>query len=189
MLTSQLKCRDVTLWYHYICNQNDAEKKDYNIENKIVYKSWNDFSPYQESCTSDDKNHSMIYHCVNAAHHYYWYHNWYQMGTANIIAAKSHHNGHIWKCKPMIMHWCYCASHHHCWHHNYANPVYGVATICHQVRWLRWGHPSLFHTATSLLMWYKMFCMRDISYRLIWMEFINMFSVYAQSGRHSRFDW
>ena len=22
---------------------------------------------------------------------------------------------------------------------NYANPVYGVATICHQVRWLRWG--------------------------------------------------
>ena len=34
---------------------------------------------------------------------------------------------------------------------NYANPVYGVATICHQVRCLRWGHPSPFHTATSLL--------------------------------------
>ena len=32
---------------------------------------------------------------------------------------------------------------------NYANPVYGVATICHQVRCLRWGHPSPFHTATS----------------------------------------
>ena len=32
---------------------------------------------------------------------------------------------------------------------NYASPVYGVATICHQVCWLRWGHPSLFHTATS----------------------------------------
>ena len=30
------------------------------------------------------------------------------------------------------------------------------------------GDPSLFHTATSLLIWYKMFCMRDISYRLIW---------------------
>ena len=73
---------------------------------------------------------------------------------------------------------------------NYANPVYGAATICHQVRWLRWGHPSLFHTATSLLIWYKMFCARDISYRLIiviWMEFINMFSVYAQSGTHCRF--
>ena len=40
--------------------------------------------------------------------------------------------------------------------------LYGVATICHQVRWLRWGYPSLFHTATSLLIWYKMFCMRDI---------------------------
>ena len=72
---------------------------------------------------------------------------------------------------------------------NYANPVYDVATICHQVRWLRWGHPSLFHTATSLLIWYKMFCVREISYRLIWMECINMFSVYAQSGNHSRFNW
>ena len=72
---------------------------------------------------------------------------------------------------------------------NYASPVYAVATICHQVRWLRWGHPSLFHTATSLLIWYKMFCVRDISYRLMWVEFINMFSVYAQSGTHSRFNW
>ena len=71
----------------------------------------------------------------------------------------------------------------------YANPVYGVATICHQVRWLRWGHPSLFHADTSLLIWYKMFCVRDISYRLIWMEFINMFSMYAQSGMHSRFNY
>ena len=76
-----------------------------------------------------------------------------------------------------------------CYNVNYANPVYGVATICHQVRWLRWGHPSLFHTATSLLIWYKMFCVRDISYRLIRIEFINMFSVYAKSGTHSRINW
>ena len=40
---------------------------------------------------------------------------------------------------------------------NYANPVYVVATICHQVCWLHWGHLSLFHTTTSLLIWYKMF--------------------------------
>ena len=72
---------------------------------------------------------------------------------------------------------------------NYANPIYGVATICHRVRCLRWGHPSLFHTATSLLIWYTMFCMRDTSYRLIWLKFINMRSVYAQSGTHSRFNW
>ena len=39
----------------------------------------------------------------------------------------------------------------HMLRNNYANPVYGVATICHQVHCLRWGHPSLFHTATSLL--------------------------------------
>ena len=72
---------------------------------------------------------------------------------------------------------------------NYADPVYGVATICHQVRCLRWGHPRLFHTAMSLLICYKMFCMRDISYRLIWMKYINMLSVYAQSGTHRPFDW
>ena len=72
---------------------------------------------------------------------------------------------------------------------NYADPVYGVATICHQVRCLCWGHPSLFHTATSFLIWYKMFCMRYISYRLIWMKCINMLSVYAQSGTHKRFNW
>ena len=72
---------------------------------------------------------------------------------------------------------------------NYADPVYGVATICHQVRCLRWGHPSLFHTAMSLLICYEMFCMRDISYRLIWMKYINMLSVYAQSGTHRPFNW
>ena len=38
---------------------------------------------------------------------------------------------------------------------NYANPIYGIATICHQVRWSHWGHPSLFHTTTSLLIWKK----------------------------------
>ena len=72
---------------------------------------------------------------------------------------------------------------------NYANPVYCVSTICHQVRCLRWGHPCLFHTATYLFIWYKMFRMGDISYRLIWMKYINMLSVYAQSGTHRRFHW
>ena len=73
--------------------------------------------------------------------------------------------------------------------HNYANPVYGVATIWHQVRWLHWGHQSLFRIATSLLISYKMFCVRDISYRLIWMEFKNVLSTDAQSGTQGRFNW
>ena len=72
---------------------------------------------------------------------------------------------------------------------NYANPVYGVATICHQVRCLRWGHPSLFHTTASLLIWYKMFYMRNISYILTWMKFINMLSVFAQAGIHGCVNW
>ena len=72
---------------------------------------------------------------------------------------------------------------------NYANPVYGVATIFHQVCCLHWGHPSLFHTDTALSIWYEIFYMRDISYRLIWMKFINMLSVYGQSGAHRPFNW
>ena len=54
---------------------------------------------------------------------------------------------------------------------------------------LRWGHPSHFHTATTLLIRYEMLCMREISYRLIWMKFINMLSVCAQCGTHRRFNW
>ena len=78
----------------------------------------------------------------------------------------------------------------------------GIATItrylsshiwcCHYLppgSLLTLGHPNPFHIATSLLIWYKMFCMRDISYRLIWMKFISMLSVYANSGTHRRFDW
>ena len=100
-----------------------------------------------------------------------------------VTTMLGHNTAHDWELRCVGV--CDIVS----WWDNYANPVYGVATICHQVRWLRWGHPSLFHTATYLLIWYNMFCVRDISYRLIWMEFINMFSVYAQSGTHSRFNW
>ena len=99
---------------------------------------------------------------------------------------------YIWTCH--LYGDCHCVQVSMCGFHskyecNYANPVYGVATICHQGRWLRWGHPSFFHIATSPLIWYKRFCVRDISYSLIWMEFINMFSVYAQSVTHSCFNW
>ena len=45
------------------------------------------------------------------------------------------------------------------------------------------GHPSLVHIATSLLIWYKMFCVRDISNRLMWMELINMFPCMHSMGR------
>ena len=54
---------------------------------------------------------------------------------------------------------------------------------------IRCRHPSLFHTATSLLIWYEMFWMRDISNRLTWVKFINMLSVYVQSGTHRPFNF
>ena len=66
---------------------------------------------------------------------------------------------------------------------NRVNPVYGVATVCHQVRWLRRGHPSLFHAATSLIIWYEMFCMRKISYKLIWIEFIISYGFRTATAR------
>ena len=48
------------------------------------------------------------------------------------------------------------------------------------------GHPSLFHAVTSLLNGYKM---GDISYRLKWMKFISMLSMYVRSGTHGHFYW
>ena len=115
---------------------------------------------------------------------------WFQsiqklFSTAYFICLKTAIIAYLYLCGifGIICHWSsYYSS-------NYANPVYGVATIRHQVRCLRWGHPSLFHTATSLLMWYKMLCVRDISYKLIWMKFMNTLSVYTQSGTDRRFNW
>ena len=72
---------------------------------------------------------------------------------------------------------------------NTVSLVYDVAIICHQVRCICWGHPSLFHTAMSLLSWYQLFCTGDISYRFIWMKFINMLSMCVQSGMHRHFHW
>ena len=106
-----------------------------------------------------------------------------------------HDTKHYWilskimKNKWRTIVWGRCQTVNEISYFNYANPVYGVAAICRQVRCLRRGHPSLLHTATSLLFWYKMFCIRDIPYRLTWMKFINMLSVYAQSGRHRRVNW
>ena len=51
------------------------------------------------------------------------------------------------------------------------------------------SHPSLFHTATSLLNWYKMACMANILHRLIWVKFMSILSMYVQSGTHKHFHW
>ena len=115
--------------------------------------------------------------------------NWWSLSTKGVSMSWCHYKNIERRTAHTIVSWPNPKQWQMVHTSNYANPVYGIATICHQVRWLRWGHSSLFHTATSLLIWYKMFCMRDISYRLTWMEFINMFSVYAQSGTHSHFDW
>ena len=72
---------------------------------------------------------------------------------------------------------------------NTLNPVYGVAILCHQFRCIRWGYPILFYTAASLSSWYKTVCMRKMVYRLRGMKFINILSMYVQSGTHMHFNW
>ena len=72
---------------------------------------------------------------------------------------------------------------------NNLNLVWGIATICHQVCCMHWGHPSLFYAATSLLNWYKMIWMANILHRLIWVKFMSMLSMYVQSGTNRHFHW
>ena len=72
----------------------------------------------------------------------------------------------------------YCISirwYFHMMPHN-LNPILGVATIRHQIRYMHWGHPSLLHAATSLLNWYKMTCLVNILYRV---KFMSMLSIYT----------
>ena len=50
------------------------------------------------------------------------------------------------------------------WRDNYVNPVYCVASVCHQVRCMYWGLLAHFHRAISYLKCYKIVCMRYLAY-------------------------
>ena len=65
---------------------------------------------------------------------------------------------------------------------NYVNPVCCVATVCHQVRCIYWGHLGHFHGAIYHLKWYKIVCMRYLACTFSQMKSINMFSMHLQSG-------
>ena len=102
-----------------------------------------------------------------------------------------------------VMTWCHQATSHYlsqCWpgslspygvtrpqwvnKHNTPNPVCSVATICHQVCFVHWGHPSLFHTASFLLNWYKIIDMENLLYGFFKVKFTNMLSIYVKFGTH-----
>ena len=71
---------------------------------------------------------------------------------------------------------------------NYVNPVFCVATVCHQVRCMCWGHLGHFHRAISHLKWYRIIvCMRYSACTFCQMKSINMFFIFLQPGvpRHS----
>ena len=59
---------------------------------------------------------------------------------------------------------------------NTPNPAWCVATVCHQVSCMFWGHLGLFHRTTSHLNWNKMVCMWDSAYTCSRMRSTNMFS-------------
>ena len=73
--------------------------------------------------------------------------------------------------------------------YNYVNPVCCVATVCHQVRCMYWGHLGYFHRAISQLKWYKIVCMRYLACTFSQMKSINMFSMFLQSGVPRHFLW
>ena len=66
--------------------------------------------------------------------------------------------------------------------YNYVNPVYCVATVCHQVCCIYWGHLGHFRRAISHLKWYKIACMRYLACIFSQMKSINTFSIFLQSG-------
>ena len=72
---------------------------------------------------------------------------------------------------------------------NYVNPVCCVATVCHQVRCMYWGHLGHFRTAISHLKWYEIVCMRYLACTFSQMKSINMFSMFLQSGVARHFLW
>ena len=73
--------------------------------------------------------------------------------------------------------------------YNYVNPICCVATVCHQVRCMYWGHLGHFHMAISHLKWYKIACMRYLACAFSQMKYINMFSMFLQSGVPRHFLW
>ena len=71
---------------------------------------------------------------------------------------------------------------------NYVNPVCCVATVCHQVRFMYWGHLGHFHRKTHSK-WYQIVCMRYLACTFSQMKSINMFSLFLQSGVPRHFLW
>ena len=67
-------------------------------------------------------------------------------------------------------------------HPNYIDPKCCVATVCHQVRCMFWGHLSHFHRAISHLEGHKIVCMRYVACTFSQMKSIDKFSMYLQSG-------
>ena len=61
---------------------------------------------------------------------------------------------------------------------NYVNPICCVATLCHQVRCMYWGHWGHFHRAISHLKWYKIAYMIYLPCILCQMKSIDMFSMF-----------
>ena len=72
---------------------------------------------------------------------------------------------------------------------NYVNPVCCVATVCHQVRCIYWGHLGHFYRTISHLKWYKIVCMRYLASTFSQMKSINMFSMFSQPGVPRHFSW
>ena len=74
-------------------------------------------------------------------------------------------------------------------HVSYVDPVCCVATVCHQVRCVYWGHLGYFYRAISHLKWRKIVCMGCVACAFIQMKSINMFFMFFHSGVPKHFRW
>ena len=72
---------------------------------------------------------------------------------------------------------------------NCVHPVCCAATVCHQVCCRYWGHLGHFHRAIYHWKWYQIVCMRYLACTFSQMKYINMFSMYLQSGVPRHFLW
>ena len=60
---------------------------------------------------------------------------------------------------------------------NILHPVYCVAIVCHQIRFMYWGHLCMFYRVKSHLNWYKLVCMGDLAYRFGRSKLTDMFRI------------
>ena len=109
--------------------------------------------------------------------------------TEEIPCTSHHHHSYLYILKDTFLVGESFHSPEKKMYHNYINPIFCVATVCHQVCCIYWGHLDHFHRAISHFKWYKIIWMRYFACIFCHMKSIDMFSMFLQSGIPRHFLW